>query len=107
MNREKHNLLAYITQVSFAMDDTVLFLDTHPCDKDALCYYNKLKKEREEAVNEYTQKYGPLSKYDVPDSCYWEWVKTRGHGNKKQTIVVYYGFFKVSVNFTKNKYHCV
>ena len=49
MNREKHNLLAYITQVSFAMDDTVLFLDTHPCDKDALCYYNKLKKEREEA----------------------------------------------------------
>ena len=58
-----------------AMDDTVLFLDTHPCDKDALCYYNKLKKEREEAVNEYTQKYGPLSKYDVPDSCYWEWVK--------------------------------
>ncbi|MBS5363646.1 MAG: spore coat protein CotJB [Butyribacter sp.] len=75
MNREKHNLLAYITQVSFAMDDTVLFLDTHPCNKDALCYYNKLKKEREEAVNEYTQKYGPLSKYDVPDSCYWEWVK--------------------------------
>ena len=49
MNREKHNLLAYITQVSFAIDDTVLFLDTHPCDKDALCYYNKLKKEREEA----------------------------------------------------------
>ena len=35
MNREKHNLLAYITQVSFAMDDTVLFLDTHPCDKAA------------------------------------------------------------------------
>ena len=87
MNREKHNLLAYITQVSFAMDDTVLFLDTHPCDKDALCYYNKLKKEREEAEEfedfreificwvQSCSKYGPLSKYDVPDSCYWEWVK--------------------------------
>ena len=52
MNREKHNLLAYITQVSFAMDDTVLFLDTHPCDKEALCYYEQLKKERRDAVRE-------------------------------------------------------
>ena len=57
------------------MDDTVLFLDTHPCDKEALCYYEQLKKERRDAVREYTQKYGPLSKYDVEDSCYWEWVK--------------------------------
>ena len=46
MNREKHNLLAYITQVSFAMDDTVLFLDTHPCDKEALCYYEQLIRKK-------------------------------------------------------------
>ena len=61
MNREKHNLLAYITQVSFAMDDTVLFLDTHPCDKDALCYYNKLKKERKEAVLKSIDEQGKLT----------------------------------------------
>lgn len=44
MNQDKNKLLLYISQVSFAIDELVLFLDTHPCDKDALAYYQELKK---------------------------------------------------------------
>lgn len=75
MNQDRNKLLLYITQVSFAIDDLVLFLDTHPCDKDALEYYQKLKKARKESLAEYTHKYGPLLNDNVDNSCYWEWVK--------------------------------
>lgn len=75
MNKDKHSLLVYITQVSFSLNDIVLFLDTHPCDPDALAYYQELRKAREEALKEYSMKYGPLLNDQVDDSCYWEWVK--------------------------------
>ena len=39
MNQDKNKLLLYISQVSFGIDELVLFLDTHPCDQDALAYY--------------------------------------------------------------------
>ena len=45
MTNEQHHLLMYIDQISFALDDTVLFLDTHPCDTEALAYYQELKEE--------------------------------------------------------------
>ena len=44
MTNEQHQLLMYIDQISFALDDTVLFLDTHPCDTEALAYYQELKR---------------------------------------------------------------
>ncbi len=75
MNREKSKLLMYISQVSFSLNDIVLFLDTHPGNQEALEYYKELKKARKDSVNEYTRKYGPLLNYDVDNSCYWEWVK--------------------------------
>ena len=32
-------LLNMIDQASFAMDDVLLYLDTHPCDRQAFAYY--------------------------------------------------------------------
>ena len=32
----RKDLLDHINAVSFAVDDVKLFLDTHPCDEDAL-----------------------------------------------------------------------
>ena len=37
----KKELLEWINIVSFAVDDVKLFLDTHPCDKDAMEYFEK------------------------------------------------------------------
>ena len=73
MNMDKKSLMKIITQASFALDDTRLFLDTHPNCKEAIEYYNKAQAVRAEAWNEYTGKFGPLSFYEVSDENYWEW----------------------------------
>lgn len=71
MCREK--LLMIVNQASFAMDDIKLFLDTHPDNQDALELYQKYKCLREEAWEEYTMKFGPLSAYDVNAADIWTW----------------------------------
>ncbi len=76
MNMNQNQLLMYIDQVSFAIDDLILFLDTHPCDKNALEYYQKLRQMRREAVKQYSTQYGPLSITGNENECYWDWVKT-------------------------------
>lgn len=76
MNREQIQLLKHISQVSFALTDTSIFLDTHPCDQDALNYYQIVKKQRQEALDEYSRKYGPLLIDRVECDNYWTWVET-------------------------------
>ena len=39
MNQKQ--LLMYITQVSFALTEVNLYLDTHPCDQKAMEYYQE------------------------------------------------------------------
>lgn len=66
-------LFQFINEVSFAIDDIVLFLDTHPNNREALRYYEEYKKLRQQAVNEYTRLYGPLQKDEVISSNGWTW----------------------------------
>ena len=75
MSKDQMRLLKYISQVSFALTETNLYLDTHPCDKVALSYYQMVKKQREEAVQEYSEKYGPLQADQVNCKDYWTWVE--------------------------------
>ena len=61
MNCEGNHLLKEISILDFALTDILLFLDTHPCNQEAMrffTYYNHLKKEK---VKEYTRSYGPLT----------------------------------------------
>ena len=51
MSKDQMRLLKFISQVSFALTETNLYLDTHPCDKVALSYYQMVKKQRQEAVD--------------------------------------------------------
>ncbi len=71
MSKEK--LMDIITKSSFAMDDVKLFLDTHPNCNEALEYYQKAKKMRQEAWEMYTINFGPLSSYQVDNDDYWDW----------------------------------
>lgn len=71
MDREK--LLKTINRASFALDDVKLFLDTHPSCQEALEFYKEAKKVRDEAWDEYTRNFGPLSAYDVDVKDYWDW----------------------------------
>lgn len=74
--RSKEQLYHYITMLRFSAYDTALFLDTHPDDKEALCYFQKNNELLEEALKEYARLYGPLNMATVSseDTC-WEWIK--------------------------------
>lgn len=74
MGRAGNNLRNYIDEVSFALNDVTLYLDTHPNDIEALEYYQRYKKQREQAVSEYEKCYGPLCAYNVNSDNRWTWV---------------------------------
>jgi spore coat protein JB len=74
-SREK--LFACIQSTGFVCDELRLFLDTHPTDKAALEYWDRVSKVRNEAVQEYTQLFGPIEAYRVDNRCdgKWAWVE--------------------------------
>lgn len=69
-------LLNYINEVSFAKDEMLLYLDTHPCDKEALEFCRKHVEMRNKALKEYAKHYGPLTIDTTDDAASesWEWV---------------------------------
>ena len=73
--REK--LLNRINEVSFAVDDILLYLDTHPGCQEALTFYQDCARERQQLMKEYAQWYGPLTIDDAleSDSNTWKWVE--------------------------------
>lgn len=72
MNQKQ--LLMFITEVSFALDDIALYLDTHPDCSKALAAYANYKKMRTQAIKDYNMLYGPLNKYQVSNENYFDWV---------------------------------
>lgn len=66
-------LMKQINEASFAMDDAVLFLDTHPDSAEALQYYRNAVRMRKEALDAYQSQFGPLLVDDVTGDT-WSWV---------------------------------
>lgn len=60
-SREK--LLAWIDQVSFAVVEMNLYLDTHPEDEDALAFFREKVELRKEALKQYAEQYGAHDRY--------------------------------------------
>lgn len=71
---ERGILLKRLQVCDFALNDVALFLDTHPDDKDALSFYQKHIELRQKALDDYTSKYGPVTKSDYNGSAHWTWV---------------------------------
>lgn len=71
---EQQNLMKRIQFYGFAVTEATLFLDTHPTDKAALKYHNKYTQLRNEAMDEYQQKFGPLTLGNYQSDDKWEWV---------------------------------
>ncbi|MFR8171145.1 MAG: spore coat protein CotJB [Marvinbryantia sp.] len=69
-------LLNCINEVSFAVDDILLYLDTHPDDCAALAYSREMIATRREAMAVYARRFAPLTIDCTNDteSCRWEWV---------------------------------
>ncbi len=74
---EKQKLMNKLQMYNFAVIETGLFLDTHPFDKKALAYFNKVKKLKEEAKKEYENKYGPTLMTSNDNDEKWDWALTK------------------------------
>ena len=71
---EKEALMRQIDQASFAMDDVLLYLDTHPTDQEALNYYHHAAGLRREAMEAWQTQYGPLLVDSVKNMDRWTWM---------------------------------
>ena len=73
----------------FALYDLGLYLDSHPCDQNALQLRNVYKSRLCQLINEYEQHYGKYvnTMADIEDSWTewvkdpWPWDGMRGDGN--------------------------
>lgn len=72
----RKEMLKWINEVSFAVIDVQLYLDTHPCDENALAYFHEYNKLRNQALREYAKYYGPLTVDTTLASCSdrWNWI---------------------------------
>lgn len=70
---KRFRLFQWINMVSFAVNDITLYLDTHPCDEEAITCFNHFMKLRNEALNEYERCYGPLLLDTAKPTCVWDW----------------------------------
>lgn len=77
-----------ISAYKFALYDLGLYLDSHPCDQQAMQLRGVYKERLTQLINEYEQHYGNyvVTMVDV-DECWAEWVSdpwpwdvTRGDG---------------------------
>ena len=71
---ERNMLLSRIKKYDFALKELNLYLDTHPNCRRALAMFNEYKKLRNDAVSEFTQKFGPLTPEENADSQHWNWI---------------------------------
>ena len=77
MKAAKEKLMNRINEVSFAVNDVLLYLDTHPCCEEAISFYQECEQERQKLLKEYAQCYGPLTVDDALESGgdTWKWAE--------------------------------
>lgn len=74
MMTDMQKALLRVQTAGFALDEAVLFLDTHPEDRQALDYYHKILEEYNAAVAMYVNDFGPLEATQVKSRDRWTWV---------------------------------
>lgn len=76
MKTEQSELMDLIRVLAFNAFDTVLFLDTHPYDQQALKNYKKYQELLEKAQQEYVTYFGPLTTDNAKVDNEWTWGST-------------------------------
>ncbi len=74
MDSKQEAMLKDIQAIDVYLYDLVLFLDTHPCDKEALAVYRKYNEQAKAMRKRYEDLYGPLTITYAEDENYWQWV---------------------------------
>lgn len=71
---ERQNAMRKLQTLDFALLETVLYLNAHPHCKEALEYYEQIKKEAIEARHAYECEFSPVTMYGKNGNDCWEWV---------------------------------
>ena len=80
---EQADLLTYIDALGFATIDLNLYLDNFPDDKKALELFNQYRTLKEQYMDEYERKYGPLTLNSVSLKTFpWMWKNGPGPWEK-------------------------
>ncbi len=73
-NMTEPELMRLINELSFAVTDLNLFLDTHPNDEEALKTFTMLAAALKSYAHDYAHKFGTLYATDATDETPFEWV---------------------------------
>ena len=73
---DKKAIMRCVYETGFVSVETMLYLDTHPEDREALAYFAQMKEQYKKCVKQYNEICGPLRFTDVNDENYWTWVMT-------------------------------
>lgn len=71
--QEAERMMTMIRRLDFALVETNLYLDTHPTNRAALSYFQRLLKERTQWANRYEAEYGPLTAAGNGARTEWAW----------------------------------
>ena len=71
---DKQKLMRRLQICDFALLDVILYLDGHPNCKKALDYFDKYKRLRKIASDEYTLQFGPITALDNTNKEHWTWI---------------------------------
>ena len=70
----RQQMLKWVDMLSFAVQEANLYLDTHPCDSQAIAYLKQMSQAYADARNVYEAQYGPLRAENAKDTVYWSWT---------------------------------
>ena len=73
MNRRQ--LMNHINEVSFAVDEVKLYLDTHPEDKKAFEMFKQLVEKFNKLKLEYENEFGPVEPYSAARFGTFNWLE--------------------------------
>lgn len=72
---ERYKMLEWVQSLGFVVVDMQLYLDTHPCDSNALSYYKEAVENYEKAKTQFEEVYGPLTAAASLDCDRWSWAE--------------------------------
>ena len=73
MMLSREEMIMRIKELSFAVVDIALYLDTHPEDQRAICLHKEYTNELKRVKDAYQKIYGPLSIYFPCNK--WRWIE--------------------------------
>ena len=72
MNRKQ--MLDWVSMLGFCALDMMLYLDTHPCDTEAIAYYRQCVNMYTQAREQFEENFGPLQAQNSMADNSWAWA---------------------------------